>query len=81
MFPDKYYQLSYYDYALNDFANGFEYFMKEHTLPYFKENGELLLYAEYSKFLGQYYQGIRKYKNAAFHLKEANSIYEDMLSL
>ncbi|WP_175991433.1 helix-turn-helix transcriptional regulator [Bacillus sp. Marseille-Q1617] len=81
VFPDKYYQLSYYDYALNDFANGFEYFMKEHTLPYFKENGELLLYAEYSKFLGQYYQGIRKYKNAAFHLKEANSIYEDMLSL
>ncbi|MGR3764568.1 helix-turn-helix domain-containing protein [Rossellomorea sp. NS-SX7] len=81
VFPDKYYQLTYYHYALNDFPDGFEHFMKEHTLPYFKENGEQLLYAEYSKFFGQYYQGVRKYKNAAFHLKEANSIYEEMLSL
>ncbi|MBH9964760.1 helix-turn-helix domain-containing protein [[Bacillus] enclensis] len=81
VFPGKYYQLSYYQYALDDFPTGFEHFMKEYILPYFKENGEQLLYAEYSKFLGQYYQGVRRYKNAAFHLKESNSIYEEMLSL
>jgi HTH-type transcriptional regulator, quorum sensing regulator NprR len=80
-FPDKYYQLSYYQYALNDFPDGFEHFMKEQALPCFKQSGEHLLYAEYSKLLGQYYQGVRKYKNAAFHLREANIIYEEMLSL
>lgn len=80
-YPDKYYQLSYYQFALNEFPNGFEKFMKENALAYFKRNGSLLLYAEYSKFLGQYYQRIRKYKLAAFHLNEANTIYEGMLPL
>lgn len=81
VFPHKFYQLSYFQYALDDFPAGFEHFMKEHTLPFFKQSGEHLLYAEYSKLFGQYYQGVRKYKNAAFHLTEANSIYEEMLSL
>ncbi|NMH70206.1 helix-turn-helix transcriptional regulator [Bacillus sp. RO3] len=80
-FPEKFYQLSYYQYALNEYPEGFEAFMKEHTLPFFKKNGSHLLYAEYSKFLGQYYQGVRRYKSAAFHLNEANVIYEEMLRL
>jgi HTH-type transcriptional regulator, quorum sensing regulator NprR len=80
-YPDKFYQLSYYQFALNDFPQGFEAFMKEYTLPFFKKSGSHLLYAEYSKFLGQYYQGVRKYKHAAFHLNEANVIYEEMLTL
>jgi HTH-type transcriptional regulator, quorum sensing regulator NprR len=80
-FPDKFYQLSYYQFALNDFPQGFEAFMKEYALPFFKKSGSHLLYAEYSKFLGQYYQGVRKYKYAAFHLNEANLIYEEMLTV
>ncbi|WP_060671948.1 helix-turn-helix transcriptional regulator [Rossellomorea vietnamensis] len=80
-YPDKFYQLSYYQFAMNEFPHGFEKFMKESALAYFKKNGSLLLYAEYSKFLGQYYQRMRKYKLAAFHLNEANIIYEEMLPL
>ena len=80
-FPDKYYQFSYYQFALNDFPTGFEMFMKEYALPFFKKNGSHLLYAEYSKFFGQYYQRVRRYKLAAFHLNEANIIYEEMLTL
>ncbi|PFA62132.1 hypothetical protein CN378_21165 [Bacillus sp. AFS015802] len=80
-YPEKFYQLSYYQFALKEFPNGFEKFMKEYALPFFKKNGSLLLYAEYSKFLGHYYQGVRKYKLAAFHLNEANVIYEGMLTL
>ncbi|BCB03878.1 helix-turn-helix domain-containing protein [Bacillus sp. KH172YL63] len=78
-YPDKFYQLSYYQFAMNDFPNGFELFMKEYCLPFFKRNGSLLLYAEYAKYLGQYYQMVRKYKPAAFYLNEANEIYEEML--
>ncbi|MCR8847274.1 hypothetical protein NQ095_02540 [Rossellomorea sp. SC111] len=55
--------------------------MKEHALAYFKKNGSLLLYAEYSKFLGKYYHRMGKYKRAAFYLNEANIIYEEMLPL
>ncbi|MCA1053916.1 helix-turn-helix transcriptional regulator [Rossellomorea aquimaris] len=81
LYPDKYYQLTYFHYALNDFQDGFESFMKEHALPYFKKSGKHLLFAEYSKLFGQYFQEVRRYKNAAFHLREANSIYEEMLTL
>ncbi|WP_064093267.1 helix-turn-helix domain-containing protein [Rossellomorea aquimaris] len=81
VYPEKFYQLSYYQYALNDFPKGFESFMEDYSLPFYKKNGNSLLYAEYSKLFGHYYQQARKYKKAAFHLNEANSIYEDMLSL
>jgi HTH-type transcriptional regulator, quorum sensing regulator NprR len=80
-YPEKHYQLSYYQFAIMGFPNGFEKFMKEYALPYFKKNASLLLYAEYSKFFGQYYQSVRKYKLAAFHLNEANVIYEEILTI
>ncbi|TMU87325.1 helix-turn-helix transcriptional regulator [Bacillus sp. BHET2] len=80
-YPDKFYQLSYYQFALKDFPSEFETFMKEYSLPFFKKSGSQLLYAEHSKYLGQYYQGIRKYKLAAFYLNEANAIYEEMVIL
>ncbi|MFI8687301.1 helix-turn-helix domain-containing protein [Rossellomorea sp. NPDC077527] len=80
-YPEKFYQLSYYQFAMNDFPDGFESFMREYALPHFKQNSSPLLYAEYSKSLGHYYQGVRRYKLAAFHLNEANVIYEEMLTL
>ena len=36
-YPDKFYQLSYYQFALNDFPSGFETFMKEYTFALFQE--------------------------------------------
>lgn len=80
-YPDKFYQLSYYQFALNDFPSGFETFMKEYCLPFFKKSGSQLLYAEHAKYLGQYYQVVRKYKLAAFYLNEANAVYEEMVIL
>ncbi len=36
-YPDKFYQLSYYQFALNDFPSGFETFMKEYCFTLFQE--------------------------------------------
>ncbi|MGX1264213.1 transcriptional regulator with XRE-family HTH domain [Rossellomorea marisflavi] len=78
--PSKYFELCYYRYAAEGFKDGFEPFMKDQALPFFHRHDMKILYATYSTLLGQYYQGMRKYKNAAFYFKEANDIYEQMVS-
>ncbi|MBM7584060.1 tetratricopeptide (TPR) repeat protein [Bacillus pakistanensis] len=78
-YPAKYYQLKIYEYLANGFSEEFEQFMVQEALPYFEKHGNPHHIAQFSKFLGQYYQEIRKYKYAAHYLTKANAAYENIL--
>ncbi|WP_409250903.1 helix-turn-helix domain-containing protein [Bacillus sp. SCS-153A] len=78
---EKYYEFRIYEYASEKLDEGFEHFMKTEALPYFEYTGNPHLLAQYSKFLGTYYQEIRKYKYAAHYLTKANVAYERIIGL
>ncbi|RIW37241.1 XRE family transcriptional regulator [Bacillus salacetis] len=78
---EKYYEFRIYEYAAEKLDEEFEQFMKTEALPYFESTGNPHLLAQYSKFLGNYYQEIRKYKYAAHYLTKANVAYEKIIGL
>ncbi|TYS18681.1 helix-turn-helix transcriptional regulator [Rossellomorea vietnamensis] len=78
---EKYYEFRIYGYAVEKLDEEFECFMKDEALPYFENTGNPHLLAQYSKFLGNYYQEIRKYKYAAHYLTKANVAYEKIIGL
>ncbi|WP_456274525.1 tetratricopeptide repeat protein [Bacillus sp. AK031] len=78
---EKYYEFKIYEFAVDQLDEDFEQFMKSEALPFFEKSGNPHLLAQYSKFLGNYYQGIRKYKYAAHYLTKANVAYEKIIGL
>ncbi|WP_421378578.1 tetratricopeptide repeat protein [Bacillus salacetis] len=78
---EKYYEFRIYEFAANKLDGEFEEFMKTEALPFFEKTGNPHLLAQYSKFLGNYYQEIRKYKYAAHYLTKANVAYEKIIGL
>ena len=78
---EKYYEFRIYEFAVEKLDEEFEHFMKTEALPYFENTGNPHLLAQYSKFLGTYYQEIRKYKYAAHYLTKANVAYEKIIGL
>ncbi|MGM0845229.1 MAG: tetratricopeptide repeat protein [Bacillota bacterium] len=76
---EKYYELRIYKYAVEKLDEDFECFMRDEALPFFESTGNPHLLAHYSKFLGNYYQEIRKYKYAAHYLTKANVAYEKII--
>jgi HTH-type transcriptional regulator, quorum sensing regulator NprR len=78
---EKFYEFRVYEFAAKKLDEEFEHFMKTEALPYFESTGNPHLLAQYSKFLGNYYQEIRKYKYAAHYLTKANVAYEKIIGL
>jgi transcriptional regulator with XRE-family HTH domain len=73
-------ELKFYKYIADGFPSGFDAFVLEEALPYFKEikNNHLLIL--YSKTLGDYYINRELYKEAATSFAIANSAYEKIIT-
>ncbi|MED1204985.1 helix-turn-helix domain-containing protein [Heyndrickxia acidicola] len=74
-------ELKFYKYIADGFPSGFDVFVLEEAIPYFKEIKKYHLLILYSKTLGDYYNNRELYKEAAASFALANSAYEKILAL
>ncbi|NYV64214.1 helix-turn-helix transcriptional regulator [Bacillus sp. Gen3] len=78
---EHYIELTFFQYIVRGYPEGFEDFILNIAIPYFEERKQNQSIILYSKKLGEYYQKKKRFKEAALSFAKANSVYEKILEL
>lgn len=75
------YILDTYKYAINKEHDKFENLVIKEFIPYLKKHNDYANVAIYTTMLGEYYESLHRYKDAARTYKLANSAYEELANV